>query len=105
MNATRWVLLAVVAAIGVGGTVLWMQSAPEKPQPAAEPAPPPAQTESHYPAPEPENKTIAAEPLPELDGSDSAVHGALAEALGKQPVDSFLVPTEFIRHFVAFVDS
>src|SRR4051812_45587701 len=98
MSAWKWVLAAVVVAGAAIGVVLWLQSAPETPgqeaaakQASAEPAP------QHYPLPEPEPTQQAPEPLPQLDGSDDAVHAALSDSLGKTPVESFLVPKEFVR--------
>src|ERR1043166_2948808 len=106
MSAWKWVLAAVVVAGAAAGVVLWLQSAPEKPseqaaaqQPAAAPAP------QHYPLPTPDATQQTPEPLPELDGSDDAVRTALVDTLGKPPVEAFLVPKEFVRRFVALVDS
>ena len=106
MSAWKWVLAAVVVAGAAAGVVLWLQSAPETPaQPPAasqaksEPAP------QHYPLPAPEPTQQTPEPLPQLDGSDDAIRTALADSLGQAPVESFLVPKEFVRRFVALVDS
>lgn len=105
MNATRWVLLAVVAAVIAGGVVLWKQSNPSLDKTAETPAASASAPDLHYPVPEPSSAAPAEQPLPELDGSDTAVRGALEQALGQAAVEAFLVPTEFARRFVALIDS
>lgn len=104
MTAARWIILVVVLAAGIGAGVYWYrsqqqeQAAPAAPQQAAEP-------QTHYPAPAPQKAEEVPEPPPQLDASDEAVRKALEQGFGKPTVERFLVPTEFIRHFVAFVDS
>lgn len=107
MSAWKWVLAAIVVAGVAVGVVLWLQappqSAPEQTPPA--PAAPQAAAPQHYPLPEQEPTQQSQEPLPQLDGSDEAVRAALSDTLGKPPVEAFLVPKEFVRRFVALVDS
>jgi hypothetical protein len=105
MNATRWVLLAVVAAVIAGGAVLWKQSRPDQSVPTSADGTPAPVSDSHYPVPEPSSDAPAAPPPAELDGSDAAVRSALEQALGQAAVDAFLVPNEFARRFVALIDS
>jgi hypothetical protein len=101
----RWVLVVLVAAVLVTAAALWMKSRDElPPEPVAE-APPAPVAESHYPVPEPMPTAAPLEPLPQLDGADPAVRADLERELGKTPVEAFLLPTEFLRRFVALVDS
>ena len=104
MSAMKWVLLAVAAAALVAILVLSQQ----QPEPAGEPpAPTPAAAEapSHYPVPATEPTPAATAPLPQLDGSDQAVREELEQSIGKAPVEAFLLPAEFLRRFVALIDS
>jgi hypothetical protein len=106
MSAWKWVLAAVAVAGTAVGVVVWLQSAPEAPPPEdAATAPPQASAPQHYPLPETDPTQQTAEPLPQLDGSDDAVHSALAASLGQQPVEAFLVPKDFVRRVVALIDS
>ncbi len=106
MSAWKWVLAAIAVAGTAVAVVLWLQATPETApeQAAAQPAQA-ANAPQHYPLPAPEPTQQSQEPLPQLDGSDDAVRAALVESLGKQPVEAFLVPKEFVRRLVALVDS
>jgi Protein of unknown function (DUF3014) len=44
-------------------------------------------------------------PLPALNDSDQVVHDSLAGAIGKDPVEQFLVPQNIVRHVVVTVDN
>src|SRR5205085_1607210 len=104
--AWKWLLAAVAVAGVAAGVVLWLQSTQEAPPapPAAPPAPA-AAAPQHYPLPTPDPTQQQPEPLPQLDGSDDAVRTAISDSLGKAPVESFLLPKEFIRRTVALIDS
>jgi len=105
LDVMRWVLAILVAAALVTAGALYLQSQQEPPaEPVAEAKPAPAAPESHYPVPAPE-PTEKTEVPPQIDGSDAAVRADLEETLGKAPVESFLIPTEFVRRFVALIDS
>ncbi len=104
MNAMRWALLVAAVAAMATGLMLW-QKPPADPE-----APPPVEApreaeQSHYPVPSPEVLPEPAAALPPLDGGDAAVRAELEGTVGKGPVEAFLLPTEFLRRFVALVDS
>ncbi|MBP8296081.1 MAG: DUF3014 domain-containing protein [Burkholderiales bacterium] len=107
-KAMPWVIGAVVLAGAVAGYYFWQQSRAPGPEPALVAAPqvapaPPAEPEKHYPAPlVPE---AAAQPLPELDGSDQHLQDALATLIGVEPFSKYLVPQEIVRHIVVTIDN
>jgi hypothetical protein len=101
-------LVVVIAA--AAGSWAWMHRKPE-PQPVITP---PAETATPAPTEDPV-ATIehpvepvaeaAAQPLPELAQSDSGVAEALRGVFGAPAVESWLVPDEVLRRFVASIDN
>ncbi len=75
-------------------------------EPAPEPPPPPAAAQPQAPVREPTVVAPPAEvPLPRLDESDAAVRGWLADVIGAETVERFLVPEAVVRKLVATVDN
>jgi hypothetical protein len=73
------------------------------PVPAATstPLPPPAEPAVKYPV----AAAPAPEPLPTLNESDVPVFMALANLIGKQPADQFIIPQDLVRHIVVTIDN
>lgn len=101
-------LVVVIAA--AAGTWAWMHRKPE-PQPvitppteAATPAPAEAPVAAIEHPVEPE-ADAAAPPLPALAQSDAGVADALRGVFGAPAVESWLVPDEVLRRFVASIDN
>lgn len=101
---------AALVVIGAGALYYYkvvkpdQQAAEEVPAAASapvEPAPPPEP--EHHPLPNVAGPE--ATPLPPLNESDPAVTEAVAEVVGKKPVEQFLVPERVIRNFVVTVDN
>jgi hypothetical protein len=95
-----------VAVVAAGGAIYYFEFM-KKPQPPA--AAPVAQAPAEAaPEPEKEHHPIATQPdkpLPKLNESDAEMGSALAEVVGKGPVEQMLVPEMVIRHIVVTVDN
>jgi hypothetical protein len=106
----KWIA-AAVAVVGLSvGAVLYVS---HRPRPAPEPEPLAAAPASAEPAPV-EDPTIPRNPLPasdstealpDLDGSDALMKGALTDLLGPESVERFVVPEQLIRHIVVSIDN
>ena len=103
----KWIA-AAVAVVGLSiGAVLYLSHKEKAEEPAKTevlPPPPPMAAEEppiEHPMPEPERQ----EPLPPLAETDVPMRNALAELIGKDSVEQFLVPDEVIRHIVVTVDN
>lgn len=100
---------AAVAVVGlsVGAVVYlsWRDEAVPTPEPVvaapSQPAVVPEEPAVRHPLPTSEKQ----EPLPSLEESDQPVQSALAELIGKEPVERFLIPESLIRHIVVSVDN
>lgn len=117
MNRAAWIGVVVGVAV-LAGTYWWLygrKATPDLlPAPQAEMPVPPVEA---APVTEPEAEPQIAHPLPsapaqpdapalpELEDSDAQAMGELRRLFGAQPVEAFLVPREFIRRLVLFVDS
>ena len=101
-------LLAAVAAVWY-----WLQQRPAPPPPpappiASTPPAPPAEPAIKHPIEEarPEAKAeVAAAAPPSLDESDQAVADALAELVGRGPLEQFASLSGFVRRVVATIDN
>ena len=111
---SRWpilvVALAAVAAAGYFAWQKWQERAQPAPPPrveapAAEPTAPPAEPAIRYPIGRAEPQAEEAGPLPPLGESDKLVQDALVGLLGGDAVQTFVSPSDFIRHVVATVDN
>jgi len=93
-------LAAVVAALG-----FWIWSNGEAPEPPPEPKQltPPPEPAIHNEVPE--STTGAAQPLPELEGSDPALKDSATSLAGASAVAQWLVPNEIVRRIVVTVDN
>jgi hypothetical protein len=103
----RWIAAAVVFVGLAVGAVIYRIRQPT-PVPAAAPttatpakAAIPAEPAIRHPLP----ATEAKEPLPPLDQSDSPVLNALAELMGNESVDRFVIPKELVPHIVVTIDN
>ena len=113
MTRSAWVGLAIGIALLAGGywyflmpkdeavpavsaSTALIEDVVEAPEQAMQDAP------IQHPIPEP---TLDATPTPPLEESDGTVMQTLRELFGTEPVESFLLPREFIRRLVLLVDS
>lgn len=103
-------IAGIALAIGIVVYFNYQNRAPA-PQPEAEPAgavesaePEAAAPEVQYPVPAAEAPGEA-EALPRLDDSDEAVRAQLAELVGTQPLESFLIPKNLVRNLVITLNS
>lgn len=113
MNKLAGFLVGMVVLAGIA-VIAWYHYGPpsqaplEAPTPAAA-EPPPATSpppEPEYRVPEPAAGDGEAAPtLPALPDSDAAARGELENLFGKAPVEAYLVPSQLIRRWVAFIDS
>ena len=111
MNENFKYIAAAVAVVGlsVGAVIYISMRSNRAPPPAAKPvaAVPlkPAMPEEppaiKHPLPPPEKQ----EPLPPLNESDVPMQDALADLIGKESVERFLIPEDLIRHIVVTVDN
>lgn len=103
MNKILGWSLPVVFVLVIAGFWYFRQDHDEPVEPAATVQP---QTEEKKAA---INYPIAAETsgqaLPTLDDSDATSRDSLEKLFGRQAVADFLIPKDFIRHFVATVDN
>jgi hypothetical protein len=106
------VLVLVIALVG-GGAWWFLHRTPKaEDPPAAEAAPSPVATVQPEPAQPPpvqhplqESAAPAAEPLPPVGESDGVLTDALKGLVGEPAVQTWLVPDELARRFVATVDN
>lgn len=107
-NRAMW--MGAVAGLALVAALYWFVRHQEvvptiAPPPVADAPPADDATEAPPPSfPVPEAPSGAA-PLPDIDGSDEAVTASLVEAVGKAPVEAFLLPTHIIQRTVIFVDN
>jgi hypothetical protein len=113
IDNNRAIWLGAAAGLALVGTLYWFirhqdvahvitappptAEAPDETTGASDQAPP-----ASYPVPE---TAAPAEPLPDLDGSDEAFRTSAADAIGKAPVEAFLLPSQVIQRLVIFVDN
>jgi hypothetical protein len=112
VDNNRAIWLGAVAGLALVGTLYWfirhqnvvetVTAPPTAAEAPSETEPPDQPPQPSYPVPEP---AAAATPLPDLEGSDESVRAALADAVGKAPIEAFLLPTNVIQRFVIFVDN
>ena len=103
----KWIAAAVaVVGVTIGGIIYLSQGRrlkpPEKPA-AVVPAQPavPEDPVVEYPVP----ASATPEPLPSLNESDAPLHNALAELLGKEAVERFVISKDLVRHVVVTIDN
>jgi Protein of unknown function (DUF3014) len=97
---------AAVVALSIGAMIYISQ---RNPHPAAAPAPvaapvpelPPEEPAVKYPI----AAAPAAEALPSLNDSDAPAFKALADLIGKQSADQFIIPQDLVRHIVVTIDN
>ncbi|WP_028080397.1 DUF3014 domain-containing protein [Solimonas soli] len=109
------ILVGVILLAGIG-VIAWYHLHGDfdaEPAPAAAPAP----AASASPPPEPAPATAAelrvpdeassspALVLPPLAESDVAMRNELEALVGRAPIESFLIPLQIVRRWVAFIDS
>jgi len=114
-NTRMWLIAAgLVVVIGAGAGVWWyLHRAPEPVAPeeiaAAEEAPTPPPVAASPPAVEhplePATDAATAPPLPAVADSDPALVTALQGLIGAAAVQTWLVPDQIARRFVATVDN
>src|SRR5262249_4936920 len=92
-----------VVAVAVGTFIYFSPRGPQPPPPEKPVVAPPVAEEP--PIQHPIAAAPATEPLPPLDQSDAKLLSALADLIGKQPVERFIVPDSLVRHFVVTVDN
>src|SRR4051812_14282055 len=95
-----------VVALSIGAMIYISERKPAPPAPAehvAAPAPvaPPEEPAVKYPV----AAAPAPEPLPSLNESDAPVFTALADLVGKQPAEQFIIPQDLVRHIVVTIDN
>lgn len=113
MNENFKYIAAAVAVVGLTiGSVVYIYQG-KKPKPVAPPAataqlppeatetPPPAEPAVKHPLPEP----ATPEALPSLDDSGPSMQGAIAEVLGKEFADKFVIQDQLVRHIVVSIDN
>lgn len=106
-------VLVALAAVVAGAIWFWWQwhsaeSVPESmavPPVAEAPPMPVVPPEEEAAIRHPVEEAKAAEPLPTLDESDSALGAALAALVGDKPFAALFIPERLVRHIVATVDN
>jgi hypothetical protein len=104
----KWTAAAVaVVGLSVGAVLYFSQQKRPKEQPlvAAPQAPEPVPAEDPTVPRNPLPASDSQEALPDLDGSDALMRGALVDLLGRERVEQFLVPEQVIRHIVVSIDN
>jgi len=110
MNENFKYIAAAVAVVGLSiGAVIYISlreptAPPAKPVatvPAARPPVVPAEPAIKHPLAAPEVQ----EPLPSLNESDVPAQNALADLIGKESVERFVVSKDLVRHIVVTVDN
>lgn len=102
-----WWAVPVVVAVGLGGALYYGRYYKQQPvaeQAPAEPAAPIAETPPVRNTIEPPASITAAAPLPELGASDAQMRNSLEGMFGRA-LESFLVPKDIVRNFVATIDN
>jgi hypothetical protein len=110
MNENLKYFAGAAAVVGLSvGAVIYISRQPDAPPPDVPPVvaapPPPAPIEEpaiKHPLPEPE---VQQAPLPSLNDSDAPVQNTLAELIGKESVQQFVVPKDLVRHIVVTIDN
>jgi len=108
MNENFKYIAGAVAVVGLSiGAIIYISvrdPVPPSGKPAAALTPQPAVPEEpavKHPLPE----SAAPEPLPPLNESDEPMKNALADLIGKESVEQFIVPDELVRHIVVAIDN
>jgi hypothetical protein len=111
-RAVVWGALLLLLAAIAGGLVYWRQHSAAPPPVTTPPvttAPPAAPAEPAIKHPIEDAKPEAAPPVaaapPSLDESDQAVADALAELVGRGPLEQFASLSGFVRRVVATIDN
>jgi hypothetical protein len=105
----KWGAAAVaVVGLSIGAVVYrdkwWTDRKPPPEMPvAAVPAKPVMPEEPAIKHPLPED--VAQTPLPSLDESDEPVQNALADLIGKESADRFIISKDVVRHIVVSIDN
>jgi hypothetical protein len=105
----KWGAAAVaVVGLSVGAVVYFSHRGKDVPPPAkpavvAAPAPVEAPPEPTIKNPLPPVDTQ--QPLPKLEDSDQPMANSLAEVIGKEAIERFVIPKDLIRHIVVTVDN
>ena len=101
----KWIAGAVaVVGLSIGAVVYLSHKDTAEPATPGVALPPPMAAEEppiEHPMPAAETDV----PLPPLAETDAPMRNALAELIGKESVEQFLVPDEVIRHIVVTVDN
>ncbi len=102
----KWTAAALaVIAVAVAGFIYFSdeEEVPVEAPPAAVAEQPAdsAQPAVKYPVPAPP----VAQPLPPLNESDQPAQGAVADLIGQEAVERFIVPEQLIRHMVVTIDN
>jgi hypothetical protein len=100
------VALAVIAAAAGGWYYVHSRNAPLPPVPVAarlDAAPPAGEPAIEHPVPAAADDALSKSSLPTLNDSDTAVSGALGEAVGG--LTQYLVPESIVRHLVVTIDN
>lgn len=114
MSSKGWMGVVLVLAVIVGGFYWYAQREAARVAQMPVLAPPELAAVDEADAAGRSAPTIAhplpasvepAAPMPSLGESDTAVRQALEPVLGKAPIESFLVPDQLVRRFVATVNS
>jgi len=110
MNENFKYIAAAVAVVGLSiGAVIYISmrgkaAPPVKPVAAVPARPvvaPPEEPAIKHPLPAPEKQ----EPLPSLNESDVPAQNALADLIGKESVEQFVVTKDLVRHVVVTIDN
>jgi len=110
MNENFKYIAAAVAVVGLSiGAVIYIslrgKAVPPAKPAAAVPARPavvaPNEPAIKHPLPAPETQ----EPLPSLNESDLPAQNALADLIGKEPLEQFVVTKDLVRHVVVTIDN
>jgi hypothetical protein len=110
MNENFKYIAAAVAVVGLSiGAVIYISLRGKAPPPAKPvavvPARPavaaPEEPAIKHPLPASEKQ----EPLPSLNDSDVPAQNALADLIGKESVEQFIVPKDLVRHIVVTIDN
>ena len=105
-NIKWFAAAAAVVGLTIGGIVYFAQG--RKASPAPEPAAalpakpvPPVEPAIKHPVPASDGNDA----MPALDDSSVPMQNALADLIGAESVERFIVPDELVRHFVTTIDN
>ena len=103
----KWFAAAVaVVGLSIGAIIYISVREPKVPAPEPVAAVPPPEVMPEEPAVKhPLPESAAPEPLPPLAESDEPMTSALADLIGKESVEQFIVTKDLVRHIVVSVDN